>query len=299
MDKEHGMTSHDGFMAKRLRALLSALLALLLAVCMAWPLAGCNATPEADGTGAGDVAAGDATDAADEANDEPSFDLASFANPFIGTWESDIPSANTKLTFVYKADGTFDYEMDGVAADQGGKGSGAYLINGNIQVSYLDYEGAAAYIFEVVDNDTINVTEIDEIKENGELVLGNMAPFKRVDGTEVAEKDQPFKLNNPFIGSWNAQIPSDDDPELVFDVTMEYRQDGTAKFSIAPDQVFPDSNYAVYGDVLVTFDPESKAFEMFTFKQVDSDTIDVTELLSVNPDGSRNLGETVPFKRVK
>jgi hypothetical protein len=295
MDKEHGAAWRGGLSANRLMALL---LALLLAACTAWPLAGCSA-PADDSGQAADAVAGDVANGLDASEDEPAFDLASFANPFIGTWESDIPSANAKLTFVYKADGTFDYEMEGVPADQGGKGSGAYLINGNIQVSYLDYEGAAAYVFEVVDNDTINVTEIDEVKENGDLVLGSTAPFRRVDGTEVVEKDQPFKLDNPFIGTWNAQIPSDDDPELVFDVTMEYRRDSIGKFSIAPDQVFPDSNYAVYGDVLVTFDPTTNAFEMFTFKQVDADTIDVTELLSVNPDGSRNLGETVPFKRLK
>jgi predicted small secreted protein len=36
--------------------------------------------------------------------------LAELSNPFIGEWQSDIPSANTTLTFNYKADGTFDYE---------------------------------------------------------------------------------------------------------------------------------------------------------------------------------------------
>ena len=58
---------------------------------------------------------------------EESFNLDDFSNPFVGQWQSEIPSANTLLKFDYKADGTFDYEMEGVPADQGGKGTGGYI----------------------------------------------------------------------------------------------------------------------------------------------------------------------------
>jgi hypothetical protein len=100
-------------------------------------------------------------------------------NPFIGKWQSDIPSAGMTLIFDYKTDGTFDYEMQGVPADRGGKGTGCYIVYGSHMVSYLDFEGVAAYSFEVVDEDTIDVTEL-EPDDEGNLVPGNTAPFTRV-----------------------------------------------------------------------------------------------------------------------
>jgi hypothetical protein len=291
-------TACGGFLAtaQALRkALLSVVFTLMAAALIALPLAGCTDEKAVEETPAQNDQASVTTPEADE----PSFDLATFANPFIGTWESDIPSANTKLTFIYKPDGSFDFTMDGVPADQGGEGSGGYLVLGDVQVSYLDFEGAAAYVFEVVDNNTINVKEVLEVGENGAFVFGNTSPFKRVPDSPVAEKAQPFVLNNPFIGTWQALIPDDENPGEVFDITMEYLSNGLFKGTLAPDTVFPDAGYFVHGDVLVTFDPSSNEFEMFTFKQVDADTIDVTEFLSINEDGSRNLGETVPFNRVR
>jgi len=101
-------------------------------------------------------------------------------NEFIGKWESNIPSAGVKLTFDYKTNGTFDYEMDGVSAEQGGIGTGCYVVYGDKQVSYLEFDGLASYEFEVSDNDNIiNVTELLP-NENGELISGNTAPFVRV-----------------------------------------------------------------------------------------------------------------------
>jgi hypothetical protein len=279
-------------------------MAVALALASLAPLAGCNAAPADDDarqeTQGIDAVSDKEKEGAEKAaaDDTPSFDLATFANPFIGTWESDIPSANTKLTFVYRVDGIFDYEMEGVPAAEGGKGTGAYLINGDVQVSYLDYEGAAAYVFEVVDNNTIDVTEVEEVTEAGEFVLGETAPFKRVVGSKAVETDQPFELDNPFIGTWNAQIPNDEDPTMVFDVTMEFADDGLSTFTLASDPTGFKGSYAVYGDVLVTYDPSAKAIETFAFERVDDDTVSVTELLSVNPDGTRSLGATVPFKRV-
>ena len=89
------------------------------------------------------------------------------------------PRANATLIFDYKADGTFDYEMPGVPADQGGAGTGCYIVYGGKQVSYLDFEGTASYSFIVKDQDTIEVTEL-EPDENGRLAPGNTAPFVRV-----------------------------------------------------------------------------------------------------------------------
>jgi hypothetical protein len=97
----------------------------------------------------------------------------------LGKWQSDIPSAGTTLSFDYKTDGSFDYEMAGVPAEQGGKGTGCYIVYGDKQISYLSFEGTAVYTYTVVDADTINVTELAP-DESGVLVPGNTAPFRRV-----------------------------------------------------------------------------------------------------------------------
>jgi len=304
------MNTERNFGAARPRAKTDAsrqrfMLALLLAAAVALgagALAACS-SPAADSpTTGGSAASTDASAAASataaQGEGQLDFDLATFANPFIGTWESEIPSAGTKLTFTYKPDGTFDYVMEGVPAEQGGEGSGGYLVSGDTQISYLDFEGAAAYIFKVVDNDTIDVTEITEVGADGTPVLGNTAPFVRAAGSSVTTVDTPFVLDNPFIGTWSAQIPDDEDAAKILDVTMEYRTDGTALFS-ADGQDFPQSSYTVYNDVLVTFDPSSNAWEMFQFRVVDDDTLEVSELLAVNADGSRELGATLPFLRIK
>jgi hypothetical protein len=94
----------------------------------------------------------------------------------LGKWQSDIPSAGTTLTFNYKTDGTFDYEMAGAPAEQNGKGTGCYIVYEDKQISYFDFEGLAVYTFEAADTNTINVTEL-EATEAGELVPGNTAPF--------------------------------------------------------------------------------------------------------------------------
>jgi hypothetical protein len=105
--------------------------------------------------------------------------LADLQNPFLGKWQSEIPSAQTTLTFDHKTDGTFDYAMAGAPAEQGGKGTGCYIVYEDKQISYLDFEGIAVYAFMAVNANTINVTEL-EPDEGGELVAGNTAPFTRV-----------------------------------------------------------------------------------------------------------------------
>ena len=148
-----------------MKRILSIFVALMICAAM---LAGCGANNNADTTSGTENSANGAA-----------FNLADFSNPFLGEWQSEIPSANTTLTFNYKADGTFDYEMAGVSADQGGKGTGCYIVYGDKQVSYFDYEGAASYSFSVVDQDTIDVTELEQ-SEQGEVVPGNTAQFIRV-----------------------------------------------------------------------------------------------------------------------
>jgi hypothetical protein len=69
--------------------------------------------------------------------------------------------------------------MTGVPADQGGKGTGCYIVYGDKQISYLSFEGAAVYTFAAAGANTINVTELQP-NETGELVAGSTAPFTRV-----------------------------------------------------------------------------------------------------------------------
>jgi hypothetical protein len=216
--------------------------------------------------------------------------LADLSNPFIGKWQSEIPGANTTLIFDYKTDGTFGYEMFGVPAEQGGKGSGGYLVTGNIMVTFLSFEGMAGYTFKVVDNNTINVTEIAEVKEDGELVLGNTAPFTRVADSSINKENKPFVLSNRLIGKWSASIPNPDDPSHPYETLQEYKRDGTAQFTLLPDYVFPVSYYFVIGDVFVTFDPSDNEMESFVFTFDVNEKLTAQELLGINSDGSRKLG---------
>ena len=227
--------------------------------------------------------------------DEETFNLADFSNPFIGQWQSEIPSANTLLKFDYKADGTFDYEMEGVPADQGGKGTGGYVVFDNIQLSWLDFEGAAAYTFEVVDNNTINVTEL-EFDENGEQISGNTSPFTRIEGSPVNTEDIPFSLSNDFIGKWQSDIPSAN-ATLIFD----YKSDGTFDFEmpgVPEDQGGKGTGcYIVYGDKQVSY-LDFDGLASYSFEVVDTDTINVTEL-EPNESGELIPGNTAPFIRLK
>ncbi|MDR1301883.1 MAG: hypothetical protein LBK43_05375 [Treponema sp.] len=201
--------------------------------------------------------------------------LATVSNPFLGQWQSDIPSAGTTLTFNYKTDGTFDYEMAGVPAEQGGKGTGGYVVYGNKQISYLEFEGAALYIFEVIDNNTINVTEL-EPDETGELVPGNTAPFTRVPGSPVNRENKPLNLNNAFLGTWLSDIPS-----AGTTLTFNYKTGGTFDYEMAgvPAEQGGTGCYIVYEDTQVSY---------LEFEIIDDDTITVTEL-EKNEDGNTAL----------
>jgi hypothetical protein len=221
--------------------------------------------------------------------------LADLSNPFLGQWESNIPSMDyAKLVSEYKGDGTFTCDFP-EHPEFGGPFTGGYTVSGDILVGWLDFEGASAYKFKVVNNDTIDVTEINEVKEGGELVLGNTAPFTRVAGSPVNKEDKALVLSNAFIGKWGASIPNPDDPAHPYETLQEYRRDGTAQFILLPDYVFPVSYYFVTGDVLVIFDPSSNEYESFTFMVNTDGTLTVQELLGIKPDGSRELGVSSVF----
>lgn len=184
--------------------------------------------------------------------------------------------------------------MAGVPADQGGVGTGGYVVYGDRMMTWLDFEGASAYTFKVVDNDTIDVTEIT-FGEGGEQIPGNTAPFTRVDGSAVNTENKPFTLSSDFLGKWQSDIPSANTT-----LTFDYKADGTFDYvmeGVPADQGGEGTGcYIVYGDKQVTWlDFEGTA--SYSFHKADENTIDVTELIP-GEDGSLTSGNTSPFVRV-
>jgi predicted small secreted protein len=93
--------------------------------------------------------------------------LADLQNPFVGHWESEIPSmSNAKMVSEYKNDGTFTCGFPDMPGFEG-PFEGGYSVTGDILIGWLDFEGASAYKFKVVDNNTIDVTEIYEMSLRG------------------------------------------------------------------------------------------------------------------------------------
>jgi hypothetical protein len=224
--------------------------------------------------------------------------LADLSNPFLGKWQSDIPSAGMTLIFDYKTNGIFDYEIPGLPANQGGQGTGAYIVYKDMMVTWLDIEGAAAYTFKVVDNNTIDVTEL-ELDAEGELVPGETAPFTRVTGSAVNRENKPFALSNPFIGGkWESLIPSMDNAKMV----SEYKANGecTVIFPDVPVEygggVLYTGCYIIYEDKFVSY-VEGDGLGAFTFSMTDANNISVTEIEEVQEDGTIESGNTSMFTR--
>jgi hypothetical protein len=202
--------------------------------------------------------------------------LADLHNPFVGHWESEIPSMDyARLVSEYKSDGTFTCDFPD-HPEFGGPFAGGYSVTGDILIGWLDFEGASAYKFKAVDNDTIDVTEINGVTEGGELELGNTAPFVRVAGSAVNKENKPLSINNVFIGGkWKSQIPSMNNAEMV----SEYKADGTftCGFPDIPGYEGPfNGAYLVFEDKMASW----LGFEgVATYKFVvnTNNTINVTE----------------------
>jgi hypothetical protein len=263
-----GETAKESFLMKTKRFFLFGLLAVLLALSLV--LTGCG-------------------------GDDEDIWLADLSNPFIGKWESDIPSANMHLIFDYKPDGTFDYEIPGMPADQGGKGTGGYLVADNVMVSYLAFEGVVGYTFKVVDNDTIDVTEF-EVKADGSFESGETAPFTRVAGSAVNKENKPFVLTHPYLGKWNFTGQGMEIPEYKeifgdgqFDIVTNYeaKANGMLAFDFTVSNASTkvvlisdtdESPYFIFNNVLVVYEA-GEGFETGTIAPdpSDSNTIYLTE----------------------
>ncbi len=228
-------------------------------------------------------------------NESVEFNLADLSNPFLGEWESDIPSAGTTITFDYHEDGTFDYVMDGVSEEQGGVGSGGYAVYEDKMITWLDFEGASAYSFEVVDNDTISVTELS-VDADGTIAEGNTTPFTRVEGSDVYQTDITLQLENVFLGKWESEIPS-----AGTTIAFDYHEDAT--FDYEREGVSADEGgvgvgfYLVYENHMVTWlDFEGAA--SYEFEVQDDTTIHVTEL-EYDADGNLTAGNTTDFIKIE
>jgi hypothetical protein len=176
-------------------------------------------------------------------------------------------------------------------AKQGGEGTGGYLVSGNVMISYLSFEGVAGYTFKVIDNDTINVTEIEAVNADGTFTLGNTAPFTRVVGSTVNKENKPFVLNHPYLGKWNftgdypGSIYEMQDVETVHIVTnYEAKANGMLAFdftvSAGGNVIMSDTDespYFIFNNVLVVYEA-GEGFETGTITPGDdNDTIYLAE----------------------
>ena len=218
--------------------------------------------------------------------------LKDLQNPFVGEWESEIPSMNyARLVSEYKADGTFTCDFL-EHPEFGGPFAGGYTIIGDILVGWLDFEGASAYKFKVIDNNTIDVTEINEVKEEGELELGNTAPFTRLKGSVVNTENKPLSINNVFAGGkWKSKIPSMNNAEMI----SEYKTDGTFICGFPAIQGFEGpfyGAYLVFEDKMASW-LDFEGLGAYKYEVVNASTINVTEFDNMEE------GNTSVFIRVQ
>jgi hypothetical protein len=208
--------------------------------------------------------------------------LADMKNPFIGKWESEIPSMNNaRMISEFKEDGTFTCGFPTVSGYEG-PFNGGYVLTGDIMFTYLDFEGVAGYTFKVVDDNTINVTEIDEVKEGGELVRGNTSPFTRVAGSPVNKEDTPIVLSHRYLGKWkfDSDVPIPPNNTLIhYLVVFEMRTDGimTVDYDVTGGPNGTETEgYFIYNngtnDLLVLFE-EDAGFSAEPISFASDDTI--------------------------
>jgi hypothetical protein len=235
-------------------------------------------------------------------NEDESIWLADLDNPFIGTWKSDLASDGTRLTFIGKTDGTFQYEMEGVPEEMGlpNEGDGVYIIKEDMLVAYFDFGLVKGNVFDIIDNDTIDMKEFMINASTGAIYLSReTVPFRRV-GAVSSTSNQPTILpNNIFINTkkWSANIPEPEDPtgETSYPSEWLFRNDGTVTctfLGLGPFLGFPDQedapfdfSYVIFGnDTLVLFAESWGAFEirMFQFTEKATNTINMKQFAFSN-----------------
>ena len=220
--------------------------------------------------------------------------LADLSNPFIGQWQSEIPSmGNAKAVFEFKTDGTFTCVFPDLPLEYGGGViyTGGYLVKDNVQVTFLSGDGGmGGYTFAVIANDALSVTEIDEVNEaTGEYNHGNTAMFTRVQGSPINMENKPFALSNVLIGGTWKETTTPYQAEYFYQAngtgTMSYTGGGTSAIAYS---VFHDEG--IGKDVLIMYMTATKTFASYAFEQTrEADTILVQEITGVT------MGAEGPF----
>jgi hypothetical protein len=207
-------------------------------------------------------------------------------NPFIGKWQSQIPSmGNATMISEYQTDGTFTSEFP--AFPEYGTMAGGYLIKGNVLVTFLSSDGGiGGYTFKVLNNDTINVTEIDKVNGDGSFESGNTAAFTRFPGSAVNKENTPFALTNMLTGGtgkWK-------ETTTPYEAEYYFKTDaaGTVTYTIEGQPTPFDIAYSVfddvgvdYGKVLITFMSGTNTFNAYSFATA-GDDIAVKEITGVS-----------------
>ena len=213
--------------------------------------------------------------------------LKDLKNPFIGKWESMIPSmGNARMVSEYSTDGTFTSEFPDLPQEQGGgvTYTGAYLVKGNILVTFMSGDGGiGGYTFQAIDNNTISVTEIDEVDEtDGSFTFGNTASFTRFPGSTVSNVDQTFTLTNTLTGGTWKETTTPYQAEYQFNVNGS----GTVKYGGQPFDIVYSvvHDVGLNKDVLVIFMPAYNTFHPFVFTKTDN-TIEVKEITEITMGG--------------
>jgi hypothetical protein len=236
--------------------------------------------------------------------------LADVANPLIGQWKSEADSDGATLTFIGKTDGTFQYIMEGVPVEMGlpDRGTGGYLVMGNVIISCFDFGLVKSNMFQVLDNNTVTMTAFT-LDETAQKIPGEATNFHRI-GTAVLSEYRPMVLpNNIFIGKkWAASIPEPEIPGYSYESTWEFNRDGTVIVTfigLGPDLGLDTEDapftfaWVIVNDTLILFTESQEGNEimLFKFAKVNSSTINVSELEMANGMIAQNAGEPVVFTR--
>ncbi|MDR2803673.1 MAG: hypothetical protein LBB22_05225 [Treponema sp.] len=208
-------------------------------------------------------------------------------NPFLGKWESKIPSMdNAVMVSEYKTDGTFTASFPDLPKEYGGGAAytGAYLISGNILVTFLSTDGGiSGYSFETSGKNTINVTEIDGYKNDGSFIYGNTAPFTRYTGSTSGNGDRDFTLTSILAGgTWKETMT----PYLA---EYQFNSDGTGILKYAGEQAaqFKIAYSTVYDsflktDILIVFMTGTNTFTAYSFDTTGKNTITAAEIETIS-----------------
>ncbi|MDR1910814.1 MAG: hypothetical protein LBQ52_00500 [Helicobacteraceae bacterium] len=183
------------------------------------------------------------------------------------------------LDFKYEANGTVE-----VTADMGGGAqtfTGAYVVKDGVQATYLDFEGTAGYVYNVIDNNSIAVTEIDSVSEaDGSFTLGNTSIFRRKNSVVRENVELPTNLTqngdalDAIFGAWSGTMSEPFGAGFVeFKVIYSFEKNGVFAFlateitpPIAPTPMYGTGVYSVIDNVILTLSDGEFGATQFTMK---------------------------------